>query len=301
MKSEELPFVSVIVPTYNRPHYAARCLTSVLANKYETFEVIVVDQSSNQDTRWEIEKLAADNDRIHYVHSNVVGVSHARNLALSLAKGEIIALIDDDAVATPNWIEAYAHTFQALNPPPGIIGGKIDPLWEVPRPAWYPAQRQFLLGIYDIGDELCPFPVGDLPISANFAVLKAVIESIGGFDTRIGFNNKHSHRLMTGEDSLVGLKIQEQGYSIYYQPEARVLHSVRESKLRRRFFLNRHFWEGATIVAIRDLQDPGQSLTLKGNIRCHGKSIPHKFSSCCVRCCRRRENASRNSCSTLPN
>ena len=263
--------------TYDRPHYAARCITSVLANRYKAFEVIVVDQSPNQDTQREIAKRATDDPRVHYVHSDVVGVSHARNLGVALAKGEIIALIDDDAVATPNWIEAYARAYQEIKPPPGIIGGKIDPLWEVPRPAWYPAERQFLLGIYDIGDELRPFPVGDLPISANFAVLKAVMESIGGFDTRVGFNNRHSHRLMTGEDSLFALKIQELGYSIYYQPEARVLHSVRASKLRKRSFLNRHFWEGATMVAIRDLQNPGQSATLLGNIRWHGMRVPHKF------------------------
>jgi GT2 family glycosyltransferase len=277
MKSEEVPFVSVIVATYDRPHYAARCLASILANKYEAFEVIIVDQSPNQDTQRAIAKPDLQNGRVHYIHSDVVGLSSARNLGVSCAHGEIVAFIDDDAVATPHWIEAYARAFKELVPPPGIIGGRIEPLWEVPRPPWYPLEREFLLGIYNIGDELQPFPPGDLPMGANFAMRKRLLESMGGFDLRAGFNRQRRHSLLAGEDSLLALKIQEQGYPLYYQPAAHVLHTISASKLRKTFFLRRHFWEGATIVAVRDMQQPNSPRNFRGNIRWHGLRIPHKL------------------------
>ena len=267
----------MVIATYNRSRYAAQCVASVLANKYDAFEVIIVDQSSNQDTQREVEKLDQDNVRVCYAHSDVVGVSNARNRGVALARGDIVAFIDDDAIATPGWIAAYARAFRELKPQPGMVGGKIDPLYETPRPKWYPSEREFLLGIYNIGDELQPFPPGDLPISANFAVQKSVIDSVGDFDARIGFNNKYSHSLITGEDSLLALKIKEQGYPIYYQPDARVLHIVRKSKLSKKFFLKRHFWEGATIVAVRDTQHSCVPGTLGRNIRWHVARISYEL------------------------
>ncbi|HSF31898.1 MAG TPA: glycosyltransferase family A protein, partial [Candidatus Tectomicrobia bacterium] len=142
MKREESLFVSVIVPTYNRPDYATRCLASILSNKYAAFEVIVVDQSPAQETQRAVEKLVINDARLHYIHTDTVGASHARNLGLAHAHGEIVAFIDDDAVATPHWIAAYANAFRALHPPPGLLGGKIEPIWEAPRPHWYPPERE---------------------------------------------------------------------------------------------------------------------------------------------------------------
>jgi glycosyltransferase involved in cell wall biosynthesis len=277
VKTEHLPFVSVIVATYDRPDYVKRCLVSILANKFEGFEVIVVDQSPQQDTERAIAQLDLHHSRLRYLHSDIVGLSSARNLGVSHARGEILAFIDDDAVATPHWIEAFARVFEEHVPQPGMIGGKIEPLWEVPRPPWYPPEREFLLGIYDIGDEVQLFPPGDLPIGANFAIGKRLLQSVGGFDVRAGFNRRRRHSMLAGEDSLLALKIQEQGLPIYYQPAACVLHTVNASKLRKTYFLKRHFWEGATIVAIRDMQHPHLPMKFLGNIRWHGLRIPYKL------------------------
>lgn len=131
-----------------------------------------------------------------------------------------------------------------------MVGGMIEPLWETQRPNWYPIEREFLLGIYNIGDEIRPFPGTDLPIGANFAILRSAVERLGGFDERLGFNVKRKHSMIAGEDSLIALRIKEAGYPIYYQPKSKVYHHISSTKLTKKYFLKRHFWEGVTHVAV---------------------------------------------------
>jgi GT2 family glycosyltransferase len=90
-----------------------------------------------------------------------------------------------------------------------------------------------------------------LPIGANFAVLKRAIEALGGFDSRVGFDNSRKNSMIAGEDSLLGIKVRDAGLSIYYQPRASVFHHISAHKLTRSYFLKRHYWEGATQVVIK--------------------------------------------------
>lgn len=89
------PAVSVIVPTYNRRDYLLATLKSVLAQTYRDFEVIVVNDGSPDDTATAIEPLLATG-RVRHVWQPNTGPSHARNRGLAEARGEFVALLDDD-------------------------------------------------------------------------------------------------------------------------------------------------------------------------------------------------------------
>ena len=90
------PLVSVIIPAYNAVKTLERCLESVLAQDYETMEIIVVDDGSKDETRELIRRYAEQDSRIHPICQENKGVSAARNAALAAASGEYIRFADSD-------------------------------------------------------------------------------------------------------------------------------------------------------------------------------------------------------------
>lgn len=106
--------VSVIIPTYNREFCIERAIHSVLNQSFTDFELIVVDDASNDNTANIIHQFK--DDRIHYVkHPKNKGASAARNTGIRLAKGEYIALLDSDDEWHPEklvlQLELMRHTF----------------------------------------------------------------------------------------------------------------------------------------------------------------------------------------------
>ncbi|MCK4822792.1 glycosyltransferase [bacterium] len=269
----ERPFISVIVATLNRIYYLQKCLRAILANAYDEYEIIVVDQGEEEQTKGLLDSQFSDTDRITYIHTDTIGLSYARNLGWKKARGEIIAFIDDDAIPVSGWLEAYARVFSEVEPTPAVAGGRIEPVWEVPKPKWYPKEREFLLATYDIGDEVKPFPEFDLPIGANFAVLRKIIEDFCGFDDRVGFDESRKKSMIAGEDTLIGLRAREAGYRIYYQPAAKVFHHISAKKLSRRYFLRRHFWEGVTQIALEECRNNTGHKRLRTIFLWHARNI----------------------------
>jgi glycosyltransferase involved in cell wall biosynthesis len=267
-------FVSVVIATFNRADFLDSCLEKLLSNPYDNFEIIVVGQGADDLTKSLISTKYSDQaSKLRYIHTDTVGLSHARNIGWKNARGEIIAFVDDDALVVPGWVEAYARIFSETEPPPGMVGGRTVPNWEIQCPHWFPKEREFLLGTYDIGDQIREFPDTDLPVGANFAILRSAIEEVGEFDERVGFNLGREHSMIAGEDSLVALRVKEAGYKIYYQPDAKVFHYISAKKLTKRYFLRRHFWEGVTIVVIQYLLGTADLNSLPAIIGWHIRAI----------------------------
>ncbi len=94
--------VSVIIPAYNKAELTVKTVESVLQQTYKDIEIIVVDDGSTDDTK---QRLLAYGDRITYVYKQNGGACSARNLGISLAKGDYIGLLDCDDLYLPNKIE----------------------------------------------------------------------------------------------------------------------------------------------------------------------------------------------------
>jgi glycosyltransferase involved in cell wall biosynthesis len=92
----EHPFVSVIIPTYNRRELVQGAVDSVLDQTYGDYEIIVVDDGS-QDGTGEI-IAACYGDRVRYVYQENAGESAARNRGIALARGTLVALLDSDDI-----------------------------------------------------------------------------------------------------------------------------------------------------------------------------------------------------------
>ena len=244
----DTPYISVIIPTCGRPKSLLQCVASVLENGYENFEILVIDQDSDQRLKRYLPQHFPNQPQLNYFFLEKAGASRARNFGIEVAQGKIVAFIDDDAIADTSWLEGIEEAFTVANPKPALIGGRIEPIWPNNKPGWYPPEREFMLGLYNIGDTMRPMPEFDQPIGANMAGLRDLVINLGGFDENLGPNYFRKHPMLTGEETILGQRAKKAGHKLYYQPKALVYHRISEVKLTRSYFLRRHFWEGVTAI-----------------------------------------------------
>jgi glycosyltransferase involved in cell wall biosynthesis len=103
------PLVSVVIPTYNRSGYVVEAVDSVLRQTYPSYEVIVVDDGSTDDTHEALEPYMG---RIRYVRQENLGEGAARNLGVSRARGEYVAFLDSDDMWEPEFLAATMEAFK---------------------------------------------------------------------------------------------------------------------------------------------------------------------------------------------
>ena len=107
------PLVTVVIPSYNRAHSIGNTLDALVAQSYQNWEAVVVDDGSVDRTRQVVEPYLGDR-RIRYVYQNNRGVSSARNRGLELATGDYIALLDSDDVWHPWKLQLQVAVFEAF-------------------------------------------------------------------------------------------------------------------------------------------------------------------------------------------
>lgn len=116
------PTVSVIIPTYNRANLLKRAIASVLNQKFEDFELIVVDDASSDNTPRVVESI--NDGRIRYIRlKKNSGGPVARNTGIKKARGRFIALLDDDDEWLPNRLELQIRKFEELDSEFGVVYG----------------------------------------------------------------------------------------------------------------------------------------------------------------------------------
>jgi glycosyltransferase involved in cell wall biosynthesis len=110
--------VSVIIPTYCRAALLEQAIASVRKQDFEDYEIIVVDDGSTDDTRDRIREFG---DEVRYIYQNNQGLSAARNKGLSAAKGEYIALLDDDDWWMPGKLRLQVQILDKLPELAGVF------------------------------------------------------------------------------------------------------------------------------------------------------------------------------------
>lgn len=104
---------SIIIPVYNAEKYLNTCISSILAQTYTHYELILVDDGSTDQSSEICNRYAAQDKRINVIHQKNGGVSRARNKGIDAAKGEWICFVDSDDEVKPNWLEYYANNADA--------------------------------------------------------------------------------------------------------------------------------------------------------------------------------------------
>lgn len=104
--------VTVCIPVYNAENRIARTFRCLLEQTYSNIEIIVVNDGSTDSTVKVLDTLRKQDIRIHIITKENGGVSEARNVAISQAKGAYICFVDDDDIVTPNYIESMVNAME---------------------------------------------------------------------------------------------------------------------------------------------------------------------------------------------
>ncbi|MBD2346575.1 glycosyltransferase [Anabaena subtropica] len=235
--------ISAIICTHNRDTYLGAAIDSLLVQDFAgEFEVVVVDNGSSDRTREVVEQRSSD-PRLKYIFEPTIGLSVARNTGAKFASAEILAYLDDDAVASTQWLQVLYAAYQNY-PQLAIAGGKVTLLWppDIQPPQWLSLGLAGNLGAYDLGDDVIYIKQPGLtPRGLNYSIRRTFLKEIGGFDPhlgRIGKNLLSNEELQMTELALKG------GWQVAYLPEALVAHNVAPERLNRSWFLNRGWWQG---------------------------------------------------------
>jgi len=188
--------VSILITVKNVEHYIANCLKSLLAQTFNDFEIILVDDVSNDKTKEIIENF--NDKRIKYFRNkNWLGLSQSRNECLKHSHGDYVFFTDGDCVASKYWIE---EGLKYLNTPNCIgVEGKTYYVSKEYKPTR--------------SDDVVENKKGGLFMTCNIAYKKTVLKEIGGFDERFTFH----------EDRDLGLRALKYG-RICFNPQMIIYH-----------------------------------------------------------------------------
>lgn len=201
--------ISVVIPHFNQPALLARCLASLAGQAAggHDVEVIVVDNGSADLPR----AAVGAHPGVRLLAEPTPGPGPARNAGAAAAQGEILAFIDADCVAAPDWLAVIARRF-AAEPAPAIIGGDVRILHDDPaRPtaiAAFEEEFSFRMDLF-IRDQ-------GFAGTGNLAVRRPVFDAVGGFGG-----------LDLAEDRDWGQRARAMGHVTEYEPAMVVLHPPR--------------------------------------------------------------------------
>lgn len=161
--------ISVIIPVYNGAAFIAAALESVLGQTYQSWEMIVVDDGSTDDTASVVHQFS---DRVRYLYQPNRGPAAARNTGMAAAKGELIAFLDHDDQWTPDKLTVQANYLQQ-NPQVGYVLARMHIMLE-PGVTWPASLNQ---------SHYAQDPVGFVP-SATL-IQHTVFDRVGYFDSTL--------------------------------------------------------------------------------------------------------------------
>ena len=215
------PAVTVVVCTRDRPLQLENCLQSLALQSYPRFDVLVVDNASTPPVR----ELCLRRG-VGYVHEPVAGNNRARNVGVRAARGELVAYIDDDAIAEAGWLDALAREF--ADPSVAAVCGKYRYMKTYDDPAAMSGDEAtdgIVVRPRGIFDRTTPdwFAVacfGGIGEGSNMAFRRELVAQPFGFDERLG----RGRLLYGGDESVMFLSLIARGHRIVRAPEAVIRH-----------------------------------------------------------------------------
>lgn len=240
-----MPEIAAIICTHNRDRYLGAAIDSLLKQDCDDYEIIIVDNASSDRTS-EVVQQRLDNPLVKYVYEPELGLSVARNRGAKETTAPILAYLDDDAEASPQWLRVIVKAYRK-NAKLAIAGGKVTlilPEGRTSLPKWLSEEMSGALGSYDLGDKMVYIDnPGLTPRGLNYSLRQSFLEQIGGFDPNLGRVGKN---LLSNEELLMTELAIEKGWQVAYLPEALAAHNVSPERLQPKWFINRTWWQGVS-------------------------------------------------------
>jgi len=218
--------VSVVICIRNTEKYIGKCIRSLLDQTFKDFEVVIIDDGSNDNTRSIIKNF--DDKRIRYFRNRTsLGIAKSRNKGLKLSKGKYIFFTDGDCIVTEGWLEEGLKSLENRN----CVGveGKIYYISKEYKPTF----SDHVFSKIEHGGQF---------MTGNVAYERSIIERVGGFDERYGYH----------EDRDLALRILKHGkirlnhnMIVYVQQQTRTPKDIIRSvgAIRNRVYLFKRFGE----------------------------------------------------------
>jgi glycosyltransferase involved in cell wall biosynthesis len=262
-----LPFVSVIIPTFNRSARLEATVESFVAQRYppERFEIILVDNASTDDTPLVTTRLA---DRFPLVRRMVEsrrGAHYARNAGATVSLGEILYFTDDDMIADPDLLTTIVEPF-SMDANVGSVTGRVLPIWEAEPPAWVLKYcRNALLSLIDLGEPLVVSDDDPGVHSCHQAIRRDVFFRAGGFnpDTNAG-------EFVGDNETGLNIKVKKLGYRFAYVGRSVTRHVIPATRMTQ-VYLNGRFADQGYCDSYTDYREihPGP-FRLMRRVAAHG-------------------------------
>jgi glycosyltransferase involved in cell wall biosynthesis len=233
--------ISVVVCTYSMERYGpfSECVESVLAQEYDPLEVVLV-VDGNEDV---YERVQADfgREKDVVVHNNDQnqGISFSRTKGAELASGEIVAFIDDDATAEPDWLQQLVDVYEATDVV--AVGGDVKPDWQTEKPDFFPEEFYWLVGCVEPGFAEDGEEVRNT-YGSNISYRREQFLEVGGYDPNTG---RKGDKHLQAHEAPVGIRlIEEYGQGMVFTKDAVVHHKLFDYRGEFRWLLSRSFWQG---------------------------------------------------------
>ena len=250
-QTPQTPAVSVVIPCHSDERWSllVAAISSARSQTLQPAEIVVVVDHNPKlysRIRREISGVTVLENRY------TKGVSGNRNTGAFHTTTEIIAFLDDDAIADPEWLDRLVAPFADEN----VVGtgGGINPNWLRARPAWWP--DEFL---WAVGGTYTGMPTETAPIrnvwSASMVVRRSRFMAVGGFLTGFGKDGNRNRP----EDTELCIRMARDGGHWMFVPDAVIAHAVPAGRDNMRFFLRRCYAEGRGKVQMAGL-DEGNDL-----------------------------------------
>lgn len=192
-------------------------LKQIDSSKFDSVDIIVIDNNSTDNTKYEVEKF--NSSKIKYIFEPNQGLSYARNSGYKAAKSEWVAYLDDDATAFPNWLDRIYWVITETDF--DLFGGIYLPWYRDGKKKWY-------LDEYATNNTWMKYEkISELTIQnfsgGNCVFKKSILEEVGGFVGHLGMSGA---TVSYGEESYIQNKIRACGYKIGFDPEMLINHYV---------------------------------------------------------------------------
>jgi glycosyltransferase involved in cell wall biosynthesis len=243
--------VSVVICTYSLDAYEAliEAIESVRSQTYGDTELIVVVDGNQSLYDRIVENY--DSLTVHLNNENV-GLSESRNRGVEHSSGDIIAFLDDDAVADERWIEELVSVYESRDAI--AVGGKMVGQWVAGKPSFLPEEFYWLVGVTHRGFAEPGQEVRNT-FGSNISFRREVFEEVGEFDPELG---RRSSLNIQAEETVFCVRMREVfDHGVVYNPDAVVAHKVFDYRTEPKWLLERAFWQGYSKRVMEQLIEDG--------------------------------------------